>query len=50
MLKKFRDLEPAKGKDELENEQAWEVVQDVALLNLAMNGGIGVDIGGGLIW
>ena len=34
----FEDLKPAKGKDELEDEQARKVVQDVALLNLAMNG------------
>ena len=35
----FADLKPAKGKDELEDEQAWKVVQHVALLNLDSNGG-----------
>ena len=41
----FEDLKPAKGKDELENEQARKVIQDVALLDLAKNGGCG-DFGG----
>ena len=35
----FADLKPPESKDELENEQAWEVVQHVALLNLDSNGG-----------
>ena len=41
----FADLKPAESKDELEDEQAWKVVQHVALLNLDSNdgedGGIG---------
>ena len=33
------DLKPAEGKDELEDEQAGEVSQDVTLLNLEGGGG-----------
>ena len=40
-----KDLKPAEGKDELEDEQAWKVVQDVALLNLAIN--VSMDDGAG---
>ena len=39
----LKDLEPAEGKDELEDQQAWKVVQDVALLNLAIGGDGGGD-------
>ena len=35
----YQDLKPTKGKDELEDEQAGEVSQDVTLLNLEGGGG-----------